>query len=73
VGELIGPNPVEFPHLHTDHSLTVALERLGASRLDALPVVSRADVHKLEGVVTLQDVLKFYGFAGTASPEDASN
>jgi hypothetical protein len=26
-----------------------------------LPVVSRADVHKLEGVVLLQDVLDSYG------------
>jgi CIC family chloride channel protein len=52
-----------FPHLHSDQSLTVALERMGAAGLDALPVVSRADVHKLEGIVALQDVLKFYGFA----------
>jgi CBS domain-containing protein len=53
----------EFPHLHADQSLAVALERMGAAGLDALPVVSRADVHKLEGIVALQDVLKFYGFA----------
>jgi chloride channel protein, CIC family len=60
LSELI--DPLEFPHLHTDHSLTIALERLGASHLDALPVVSRANVHKLEGIVALEDVLKFYGF-----------
>jgi chloride channel protein, CIC family len=53
----------EFPHLHGDQSLAVALERMGAAGVDALPVVSRADVHKLEGIVALQDVLKFYGFA----------
>src|SRR5712664_3610205 len=53
----------EFPHLHADHSLTVALERMGAAGVDALPVVSRAAVHKLEGIVAVQDVLKFYGFA----------
>ena len=61
LSELI--DSLEFPHLHTDHSLTIALERLGASHLDALPVVSRADVHKLEGIVALEDVLKFYGFS----------
>jgi chloride channel protein, CIC family len=55
----------EFPHLHVDHPLSVALERMGTTHLDALPVVSRADVHKLEGVVTLQEVLSFYGFGGT--------
>jgi chloride channel protein, CIC family len=53
----------EFPHLHVDQSLTVALDRMGAAGLDALPVVSRADVHKLEGIVALQDVMKLYGFA----------
>jgi CIC family chloride channel protein len=53
----------EFPHVHADHSLAVALERMGATHLDTLPVVSRADVHKLEGVVTLRDVLNLYGFA----------
>jgi chloride channel protein, CIC family len=51
----------EFVHVHTDHPLVVALERLGASQLDVLPVVSRADVRQLEGVVTLQDVLALYG------------
>jgi CBS domain-containing protein len=29
--------------------------------LDLLPVVNRADLHKLEGVVTLRDVLDSYG------------
>jgi CIC family chloride channel protein len=61
----------EFPHLHSDQSLSVALERMGAAGLDALPVVSRADVHKLEGIVALQDVLRFYGFVGL-NAEDLS-
>jgi chloride channel protein, CIC family len=55
----------EFPHLHSDQALSVALDRMGSSGFDALPVVSRADVHKLEGIVTLQDVLNLYGFGGT--------
>ncbi|HET9322101.1 MAG TPA: CBS domain-containing protein, partial [Bryobacteraceae bacterium] len=58
----------DFPHLHSDQSLTVALERMSAAGLDALPVVSRADVHKLEGIVALEDVLKFYGFASQVEP-----
>ena len=53
----------EVPHVHADHSLHVALDRMGASQLDVLPVVSRANVHRLEGVVTLQDVLAQYGVA----------
>jgi CIC family chloride channel protein len=54
---------VEFVHLHPDHPLVVALERMGASRLDVLPVVGRANVRQLEGIVTLQDVLALYGIA----------
>jgi chloride channel protein, CIC family len=53
----------EFPHVHADHSLDDALDRLGRHRLDALPVVSRANVHQLLGVVRLQDVLESYGVA----------
>ncbi|MGB8662796.1 MAG: chloride channel protein, partial [Candidatus Acidiferrum sp.] len=51
----------DFPHLHVDHPLSLALERMGACQLNALPVVARADIHKLEGVVTLKDVLALYG------------
>jgi CIC family chloride channel protein len=57
--------PAEPPHLHPDHSLAVALERLGSSGLDLLPVVSRADVRELLGVVTLRDILSSFGVAGS--------
>jgi chloride channel protein, CIC family len=50
-----------FPHLHADQSLHLAMERLGESKFDLLPVVSRADVHQLEGVLLLRDVLDSYG------------
>jgi chloride channel protein, CIC family len=56
-------NPDDFPHVHEDHSLNLALERMGASQLDVLPVVNRANLHKLEGIVTLPDVLANYGVA----------
>jgi CIC family chloride channel protein len=51
------------PHLHTDHALYLALERMSSYHLDVLPVIHRADIHKLEGVVMLQDVLDSYGVA----------
>src|SRR5271166_1479318 len=50
-----------FPHVHPDQGLDLALERMGANQLEILPVVSRADMHKLEGIVTLHDVLDSYG------------
>ena len=54
-----------FPHLHSDHPLSTALERMGAHGLNVLPVVNRADVQKLEGIVTLRDVLAAYGISPT--------
>ena len=51
----------DFPHVHSDHSLEDALERMGASHLDLLPVVGRGNVNGLLGVVRLEDVLKSYG------------
>ena len=67
------PRPTATPHVHPDHTLAVALERLGSQHLDALPVVSRADVRELLGVVTLRDILTSFGVAasdGEASPRD---
>jgi CIC family chloride channel protein len=59
LGELV--DGAIFPHVHTDQGLDLALERMGANQIEILPVVNRADVHKLEGVVTLRDVLNAYG------------
>jgi len=52
---------LKFPHVHADQGLDQALERMGANHLDVLPVVNRGNVHKLEGIVTLSDVLEAYG------------
>jgi CIC family chloride channel protein len=59
LGELA--NEPVFPHIHPDQGLDLALERMGTNRLEMRPVVSRADVHQLLGVVTLPDVLQAYG------------
>jgi len=59
LGELVRER--EFPHLHTDHSLEVALARMGETHTDLLPVVSRANVHELLGIARLEDVLRCYG------------
>ena len=62
LGEIIDRS--EFPHVHADHSLHSALDRMGAAGVEALPVVSRADVHQLMGIVTLDDVLALYRVRG---------
>ena len=59
LGELV--DALVFPHVHPDQGLDLALERMGANQIEILPVVNRADVHKLEGVVTLREVLDAYG------------
>jgi CIC family chloride channel protein len=50
------------PHLHDDHVLDLALERMGEAGVSVLPVVSRLDFRRLEGIVGLSDVMRVYGF-----------
>jgi CIC family chloride channel protein len=50
-----------FTHVHGDQPLGLVLARMGETRRSVLPVVSRANVRVLLGVVTLPDVLKAYG------------
>ncbi|MGO9084510.1 MAG: chloride channel protein [Candidatus Sulfotelmatobacter sp.] len=59
LGELT--DALVFPHVHPDQTLDLALERMGANKIEILPVVNRGDMHKLEGMVTLRDVLDAYG------------
>jgi CIC family chloride channel protein len=66
IAELV--DALTFPHVHKDQTLDAALNRMGAARVEVLPVVNRADIHKLEGVITLDDVLDAYG----VEPNEAS-
>jgi CIC family chloride channel protein len=56
VGSILRGPPL--PHVHPDHALDMALSRLGERPF--LPVVHRADLTKLEGIVSLEDILKTY-------------
>jgi CIC family chloride channel protein len=58
-----------FSHLHPDHRLGLALERMGAEHVKVLPVVSRANKGQLMGIVTLDDVLRAYGVAAAGQTE----
>ena len=55
----------DFPHVHPDQGFDLALERMGINQIDILPVVNRADIRKLEGIVTLREVLEAYGVRNT--------
>jgi len=61
------------PHVHPDHSLSVALERMGATRLNVLPVVSRANMRQLIGIIALDDILDAYGVAKRGSLREPSD
>ncbi len=64
------PSADEFPHLHVDHDLSLAIERMGATGVNVLPVVSRANLRELMGVVTLEDVLRAYGVSKKMGDEE---
>ena len=53
----IGPFLIkDAPHTHPDHSLEVVLKRLSESP-GLVPVLSRIDVHHVEGVITPQTLI----------------
>jgi CIC family chloride channel protein len=57
--EIVSDGVLEL--LHPDQPLSLALERMGAAGVDALPVVSRESTRSYLGTVTLTDVLQAYG------------
>jgi CIC family chloride channel protein len=63
VMELIGSSR-DYPFIHSDHPVSYALERMGSSGVDTIPVVSRANIHEMFGIVRLTDILAKYGVAG---------
>ena len=64
------PLHLESAHVHPDHTLSLALERMGSSGLRTLPVVSRANVRQLLGIVLLDDILDFFGVHQSADESE---
>ena len=64
--DLIKAHP-DYPYVHSDHPLSYALERMGTAGVDVVPVVSRANIHQMYGIVTLAGILATYGVPATAS------
>jgi CIC family chloride channel protein len=70
------PGPVEeltedrFPHVHADHPIEVAMRRLAATGLAALPVVGRDKVRDLKGTIALPDILAAYSVGKTETPAE---
>jgi CIC family chloride channel protein len=49
-----------FPHAHPDHPIDIVLERLAGSD-GLLPILSRDDARRVEGVITIHDVTRVLG------------
>ena len=64
--DLIEAHP-EYPYVHSDHPLSYALERMGTAGVDVVPVVSRANIRQMYGIVTLAGILATYGVPAAAS------
>jgi CIC family chloride channel protein len=62
VGKIVKPG--SFPYVHTDQPLSFALERMRNANVDLLPVVSRASIHEICGVISLAAILNAYGISG---------
>ncbi len=56
--ELLDPDADTFVHVHPDHPVETVFDRFGQSG-GVLPVVSRTDARRVEGVVTLDDLVAF--------------
>ena len=68
--DLMIPGPIEpdavdiesFPHVHGDQAMEIALDRMSGSKVAMLPVLDRADVRRVRGIVLGEDILRSYGF-----------
>ncbi len=56
----------DYPHVHADESIDHVLALMGQLRMDSLPVVSRVDIHQLEAVINVSDLLGAYGIPPSA-------
>jgi CIC family chloride channel protein len=63
IRDLVGTSK-DYPFIHADHRVSYALERMGSHGIDAIAVVSRANIHQMFGVVRLNDILAKLGVAG---------
>jgi CIC family chloride channel protein len=60
----------DFPHVHADHTLDVAMQRLAATGLKIIPVVSRSNLREIQGVVSMPDILAAYAVGKVDEQQD---
>ena len=62
----------DFPHLHADHSLDLALRRLAETGLKVLPVVSRTNIRELTGTLSMKDIMAAYAMGNVEREAEPS-
>jgi CIC family chloride channel protein len=51
----------DWAHVHPDHAIDVVLDRFGSNPSGLLPVLNRANVQALDGVITRDTLMKVFG------------
>jgi CIC family chloride channel protein len=59
----------DWAHVHADHAIDVVMERFG-SNPGVLPVLSRADINSVKGVITRDTLMRVFGRKAAASSEE---
>ncbi len=51
-------------HVHMDHTLDTAQRRMASGRTNVLPVINRANIRRIIGVLLIEDIQRAYGIEG---------
>jgi CIC family chloride channel protein len=68
----VEPSADQFPHVHLDQPLEWAMRRMAQTNLDLLPVVGRANLRELIGVISWNDALAVFKSDNTVKPAELS-
>jgi CIC family chloride channel protein len=68
LASLLDPRAAPPESVFADDSLDTAMRRMAEAGVKVLPVVSRSDLRKLTGVITLPGILAAYGLEKNAPP-----
>jgi CIC family chloride channel protein len=59
----------DWTHVHPDHAIDVVLDRFGRNPGGLLPVLNRANVQAVDGVITRETLMRVFGSATARRPE----
>ena len=66
----VEPSAKQFPHAHVDQPLESAMRLMAQSNLNLLPVVGRANLRELVGVISWNDALAAFKLDRTEEPDE---